>query len=202
MSGDEWRKVASSGQWRDQIVSAKSGALILLTVRRAEHRVFGEVNNSLGVKRVVDWLIRVDMRWELPEDAEEQSKIVSPKERRWEDPPTPPPEDCEAFHRRLILAWLHPLRRPLRAVAQSSGALVSSCCFVVMASSRLIQTRRSTTFGTRSRVSAFTSSSGHNFKVTLTDMELGRLALFCHFALDMHYVGNYVSSPCSSERSS
>ena len=81
----------------------------------------------------------------------------------WESPPTPPQEYCEAYcealHRRLI--------RPLRPLAQCSSALDSSCRFGLMASSRQIQATRSTTFGTRSWVSASTSASGHHFKPTL-----------------------------------
>ena len=66
---------------------------------------------------------------EVPADAQEQSRPLSPEEIGRKDPPTPPPEDCEAFHRGLIPLPPHPVRRLLWPLVQNSSALASSCRF-------------------------------------------------------------------------
>ena len=71
------------------------------------HRKHVEVNDSLesdqadlGLKRV--GLSSDSSSMDVREDAHEQGRPVSPRERRQEDPPTPRSKDCEAFYQRWV----------------------------------------------------------------------------------------------------
>ena len=71
------------------------------------HRKCGAANGSLESEQAEDGLIRVDLSsdsrsMEVPEDAQEQSRPVSPREQRWEGPPTPPSEHCEAVSSKTV----------------------------------------------------------------------------------------------------
>ena len=96
-------------EWSSDCVDRKTAVLDLYVMCKRMvddmHRKYGEANDSLESEQAEDGLIRVDMSsdsssMEVAEDAQEQNRLVSPKEIRWEDPPTIPQKYCEAFHRR------------------------------------------------------------------------------------------------------